>query len=290
MQRARGQGSSSVRGGARFIGTVLAAWSRMGGINGSAFGPAAWRTQAAPAQACAPLLAQTRRCWRTYGTQCKRAQAISARVLRHSRVAQLARAREKPLARAALRVRIGVMFKSRVSRPSLFVVQCMAGERSAREAKAPPNPSVERTNNGGQGLAVCPTVFAPLFAAHLQRCASEGSAVGAESVKVGAVVVARTQVVEPLERESMQSRAAPEGAARAFTRRAAEAAQDKRMRWRVPARANVGQFVGAAAEAAASGAFGPRGAGTQRSAVRRAELPHNTSIERTPYGAAHVER
>jgi hypothetical protein len=31
------------------------------------------------------------------------------------------------------------------------------------------NPSVERTNNGGRGLAVCPAVCAPLFAAHLQR-------------------------------------------------------------------------------------------------------------------------
>jgi hypothetical protein len=31
------------------------------------------------------------------------------------------------------------------------------------------NPSVERTNNGGQALAVWPAVCAPLFAAHLQR-------------------------------------------------------------------------------------------------------------------------
>jgi hypothetical protein len=152
------------------------------------------------------------------------------------------------------------------------------------------NPSIERTNNGWRACAVLRAVCGPLFAAHVERCASEGAAVRAVSVKVGAVVVARTQVVEPLERESMQSRAAPEGAARVFTTRAAEAAQDKRMRWLAPARASVGQFVGAAAKAAARVACGPHGADTQRSAVRGAELPHNTSIERTPYGAAHVER
>jgi hypothetical protein len=35
--------------------------------------------------------------------------------------------------------------------------------------KAPPNPSIERTNNGGQQLAVLRAWRAPLFAAHVER-------------------------------------------------------------------------------------------------------------------------
>jgi hypothetical protein len=35
--------------------------------------------------------------------------------------------------------------------------------------KAPPNPSIERTNNGGQRLAVLRASRAPLFAAHVER-------------------------------------------------------------------------------------------------------------------------
>lgn len=38
--------------------------------------------------------------------------------------------------------------------------------------KAPPNPSIEATNNGGQRLRTSSKVVPPLFAPHLKRSAS----------------------------------------------------------------------------------------------------------------------
>jgi hypothetical protein len=44
-------------------------------------------------------------------------------------------------------------------------------EKSANLAASTvtPNPSIERTNNGGQQLAVLRALHAPLFAAHVER-------------------------------------------------------------------------------------------------------------------------
>jgi hypothetical protein len=56
---------------------------------------------------------------------------------------------------------------------SLVAMRSVAGgvvrQRAAVAQLLRPNPSIERTNNGGRRLAVCQNLCAPLFAAHVER-------------------------------------------------------------------------------------------------------------------------
>jgi hypothetical protein len=73
--------------------------------------------------------------------------------------------------RAAEAARLLASSPARIA--SLVATRSVAGgvvrRRAAVVQLLRPNPSIERTNNGGRRLAVCQSLCAPLFAAHVER-------------------------------------------------------------------------------------------------------------------------
>jgi hypothetical protein len=162
--------------GARFA--VCAALSRFGSADGSAFGPA-------EIQAPASLAPGHAQCCGASGSACAArtvatGRRLGARVRRHSRVAKwLAKqAQHRACSQSRSVIATSCALRERSAR-----MRGMSAARAQRQAKPPamgsaarvpakqlrPNPSIERTNNGGRVCAAPAAVCAPLFAAHVER-------------------------------------------------------------------------------------------------------------------------
>jgi hypothetical protein len=96
--------------------------------------------------------------------------------VRSARVAAsrgLRSAREGAVLARRATVAARLLASSPVRMASLVATRSVAGgvvrRRAAVVQLLRPNPSIERTNNGGRRLAVCQSLCAPLFAAHVER-------------------------------------------------------------------------------------------------------------------------